>query len=312
MAPNSKGENSNALLFLHAHTPLHPGSGTALGFVDLPIQRERHTQWPVIAGSALKGILRDACREKERSNYDGSRRRANEEAPNLTAVFGPGQIDDSSSHAGALTVTDARILAFPVRSPRGVFAWVTCPAVLERLSRDAKLAGQTVTGLPLSLGTGEAACKEGGPLLLEGGSLLLEEFEFKRKASADELAGWIARCAVGDEPTSLRIKSHLAVIPDNEFTHFVRYATEVTARIGLDHDTKTVKEGALFYEEFLPAETIFYALVLATGSRKKGKDMKAVEVLAYLDKNLPPFLQVGADETIGKGICACNLSRMGG
>jgi CRISPR-associated protein Cmr4 len=312
MAPNKNVENSNALLFLHAHTPLHPGSGTALGFVDLPVQRERHTQWPVIAGSALKGILRDACREKERSNYDGSRRRANDEDPNLTAVFGPGQIDDSDSHAGALSVTDARILAFPVRSPKGVFAWVTCPAVLERLSRDAKLAGQTVPGLPLSLGTGEAACQEKSPLRFEDGSLIIEEFEFKRKLSADELADWIAKSAVKDEPTGQRIKTHLAVIPDNDFTHFVRYATEVTARIGLDHDTKTVKTGALFYEEFLPAETIFYALVLASESRKKGKNMNAAEVVSYLEKNLPPFLQVGADETIGKGICACNLCRIGG
>ena len=34
---------ANALLFIHAQTSLHPGTGTALGTVDLPIQRERHT-----------------------------------------------------------------------------------------------------------------------------------------------------------------------------------------------------------------------------------------------------------------------------
>ena len=38
-----------------------------MGVVDLPIQRERHTGWPVVSGSALKGVLRDACREKARS-----------------------------------------------------------------------------------------------------------------------------------------------------------------------------------------------------------------------------------------------------
>ncbi len=52
------------LLGLHALTALHPGAGGALGTVDLPVQRERHTHWPNIAGSALKGILRDACREQ--------------------------------------------------------------------------------------------------------------------------------------------------------------------------------------------------------------------------------------------------------
>ena len=52
------------LLGLYAQTAMHPGSGTALGAVDLPVQRERHTQWPTIAGSALKGILRDASRDQ--------------------------------------------------------------------------------------------------------------------------------------------------------------------------------------------------------------------------------------------------------
>src|SRR4051794_20213005 len=122
------------LLFLHAQTGLHPGSGTALGTVDLPVQRERHTQWPTIPGSALKGILRDACREKAKEGYqdDGEdvakdrrrsrRRKANEDDPQLNAAFGPGKVDDSNAYAGALSLTDARILAFPVRSLRGVFA----------------------------------------------------------------------------------------------------------------------------------------------------------------------------------------------
>src|SRR5262245_26920412 len=44
---------SGGLLGLHALTALHPGSGAALGTVDLPVQRERHTHWPTVAGSAL-------------------------------------------------------------------------------------------------------------------------------------------------------------------------------------------------------------------------------------------------------------------
>lgn len=64
MSNGNDNRQATAMLFLHAQTSLHPGSGTALGVVDLPIQRERHTQWPLIPGSALKGILRDKCREK--------------------------------------------------------------------------------------------------------------------------------------------------------------------------------------------------------------------------------------------------------
>ena len=46
---------SGTLLSLHALTSVHWGAGTSLGAVDLPIQRERHTDWPNGAGSALKG-----------------------------------------------------------------------------------------------------------------------------------------------------------------------------------------------------------------------------------------------------------------
>src|SRR5262249_9039713 len=85
---------AKTLFFIHTLTGLQPGSGTALGVVDLPVQRERHTQWPLIPGSSLKGILRDACRESIKDSYrdatqqqngisDNSRRsprqRANEE-----------------------------------------------------------------------------------------------------------------------------------------------------------------------------------------------------------------------------------------
>ncbi|HPP54698.1 MAG TPA: RAMP superfamily CRISPR-associated protein, partial [Thermoguttaceae bacterium] len=59
-------KTASALMFIHAQTSLHPGCGTALGTVDLPIQRQRHTGWPTIAGSALKGILRDAYREMQK------------------------------------------------------------------------------------------------------------------------------------------------------------------------------------------------------------------------------------------------------
>ncbi|WP_279487125.1 RAMP superfamily CRISPR-associated protein [Aeromonas veronii] len=50
--------NSSLLLGLHAHTWIHAGSGEKDGVVDLPIQREAHTGWPVIFGSSLKGAMR--------------------------------------------------------------------------------------------------------------------------------------------------------------------------------------------------------------------------------------------------------------
>lgn len=287
-----------ALLFIHAQTPLHPGSGTALGTVDLPVQRERHTQWPLIPGSTLKGILRDACRRAGGNNSD------------LFAAFGPETVE-ADKHAGALSMTDARILAFPVRSLRGVFGWVTCPAVLERLVRDVNLVGVdgAALQLPNAPAKDKALCKAQSPLLTDGNKLVLEEFEFERSDDTAALAQWIAGHGFceDDEFTPERLKSHLVVLRDDDFTHFVRHATEIIARVGLDYERKTVRSGALFYEEFLPTESLFYSVVLAAPSRREGHGKSARDILAYLHGKLPRVLQIGGDETIGKGLCAVRL-----
>lgn len=299
--------SESAVLFIHALTGLHPGSGTALGLVDLPVQRERHTQWPVCPGSSLKGIFRDSYQTRLGKTDD------------FFAVFGP-ETDKARDHAGAVSLTDARLLAFPVRSLRGVFAWVTCPAALQRLQRDLLLAGPNPADPPPAaipdIGKDKAGTVEAPPLAIEAGRLLLEEFEFTIQASAaaetKAWADWIAAHAIPgtDAATATRVRSHLAILHDNDFTHFVRFATEVTARVGLDYDTKTVKDGALFYEEFLPPETIFYSLVIAEKSRKQHNALTADGVLEFLATGLPRHVQIGADATIGKGLCALRLNRL--
>ncbi|MEW6741238.1 MAG: type III-B CRISPR module RAMP protein Cmr4 [Planctomycetota bacterium] len=284
-----------ALLFFHAQTGLHPGSGSALGTVDLPVQRERHTGWPTIAAPAEKGVARDACRRKTGNS------------PDLLAAFGP-EMPEADRHAGALSFTDARILLFPVRSLRGVFAWVTCPAVLERLTRDLRLA--QVAGVPSAVPAvprDGARCASASPLLVDTQKLVLEEFEFQRAGDLEGWPQWLGANAVRDEMTRARLGTHLAILSDDDFTHFVRHATEISTRIALNYDTKTVKPGALFFQEFLPPETVLYTLVFANESRSPGHKKSAAEMLAFLRANLPPVLQLGADETIGKGLCAVNF-----
>ena len=319
-APAVSPRSAAALLFLYAQTALHPGSGTALGVVDLPVQRERHTQWPTIPGSALKGVLRDACREKAKENYQDEyenqalkrtrRQVANEDDPLLVAAFGPGKVEESSSHAGAISLTDARILAFPVRSLKGVFAWVTCRAVLDRLQRDLTLhnglAAANRLKLPAAPAEGKALA-ETGPLLVDGNKLVLEEFEFERADATAGVADWVSTRAVADAATQERLKTHLVILSDDEFTHFVRHATEVVARVGLDYERKTVRSGALFYQECLPAETLFYSVVLANPSRRAETPRNAADLLKWVREHLPPILQIGGDETIGKGLCAVRL-----
>jgi CRISPR-associated protein Cmr4 len=302
MSNSKSNEQAFGFLYLHAQTSLHPGSGTALGVVDLPVQRERHTQWPTIPASALKGVLRDASRR-----LTGLPLREADRDAKLAAVFGP-PTSEAAKHAGALSFTDARLLCFPVRSLSGVFAWVTCSAALERLARDLGLAGEKAPFDIPRVEPEKAACS-GQALLVGGSKLVLEEFEFTLGGNATEVAAWIAERAFQDRETAGRFKEHLAVLHDNDFTHFARHATEVAARIALDYERKTVRDGALFYEEFVPAESIFYSLVLASASRRQDEDTDAAGVLGYLRQVVgrARVIQVGGDETIGKGLCALSL-----
>lgn len=304
------------LLFIHALTGLHPGGGTAMGVVDLPVQRERHTQWPMIAGASLKGVLRDACRP--RTGDDGNH-------DEWLAAFGP-ETTRASDFAGALAITDARLLAFPVRSLCGVFAWVTCPAVLDRLRRDTELlaGNENLPPEPPRPKRGHAACPQQSDNLIAvpfagagpgepidgGGRLLLEEFEFRRAGDDGGIAAWVANRAIpeSDTATAERLTRNLIVLHDDDFTHFARHATEVIARVGLDYERKTAKKGALFYEEFLPPETLLYAVVLATASRRPGTERDAAGMLGLLRERAPSVVQIGADQTIGKGLCAMRLA----
>lgn len=287
---------SAAILYLHAITSLHPGSGTALGVVDMPIQRERHTAWPVVPGCSLKGVMREALRVPLGANGD------------WTAVFGP-ETANAADHAGAVTFTDARLLAFPVRSLKGVFAWVTCKAVLDRYVRDLSLAGIKPNGLSLAEEppSGRMLAAENSPILIDGNAALLEEFDFTCCGDAGGIANGLARQAGVDEAAKARLRSHLVVLNDTDFTHFAVHATEVIARVGIDAETRTVKNGALFYEEFLPPETILYAVILAEASRKPEIKKSGAEMLGVVRENLPKTLQIGAGETIGKGLVAVSL-----
>lgn len=310
---------AGGVLFIHAQTSLHPGSGTSLGTVDLPVQRERHTGWPTIAGSAMKGVLRDAYREMVTPRYSDAaqkddrspRQRANEEDPELVTLFGPAKVTESDTHAGAVSITDARILAYPVRSLSGVFAWVTCPAVLVRFFRDLNLVGMDqVPVLRQQPKLGEALVSEGSPLIVED-RIILEEFDFRAAGRCDEIASWLAERVFieSDTFTPQQMQKHLVILHDDDFTHFVQHATEVVARIALDYDRKTVKEGALFYQEFLPPETVLYSVVLAYSARN-GKDHdSASDCLEKLRTCLHDlrYLQIGGDETTGKGLCAVRL-----
>ena len=79
-------------LFFICETPLHAGSGSDLGIVDLPIQREKHTGFPKVESSSLKGAIREAVEGvfiKKATTEDEKKVAKNRKNEIVTALFGP-------------------------------------------------------------------------------------------------------------------------------------------------------------------------------------------------------------------------------
>ncbi|HEU4636125.1 MAG TPA: type III-B CRISPR module RAMP protein Cmr4, partial [Edaphobacter sp.] len=112
---------------VHALSPLHAGTGHAADIIDLPTVRMKATGIPFVPGSTIKGVLREAYRTNPSPRLEAEE-----------AIFGPAR--NPEAHAGALVVGDARLLALPVRSFKGTFAWVTSPLLLTLAERDLDAA----------------------------------------------------------------------------------------------------------------------------------------------------------------------------
>jgi CRISPR-associated protein Cmr4 len=339
----------SAMLYLYVETPLHAGSGGSIGVIDLPIQRERVTQFPLVQASGLKGKLRaeayvwshfitrrDALfpteltqlkQEKAWENKDekeqqrAAERRARKKAAKelgLEAVFGP-ENDEADTHAGALSPGDARLLLFPVRSLVGVFVWTTCRTILSRLQRDLAASGQdnsvtwTLDNLPDNGGSWTVDNNN----VVANGYVVLEEFSFKATAHSDVkmIATWLAENAFPqtDDYQYFRekLQTSLVILPEDAFRDFTQFATEVVTRVRIDQEKRTVAEGALWTEEYLPSDTVLYAPLHASRPRTTNgpsgwKD--ADNVLQFVRNLNLDRIQLGGDETVGRGIVKLHVN----
>ncbi len=296
---------ATSMLYLYVETPLHAGVGSGLSSIDLPIQRERTTQYPMIQGSGIKGKLRATAEDTIK------------DAALLSAIFGPdSRTGDTSDYAGALIAGDARILLFPVRSLSGVFAYTTSCDVLARFKRDFE-RGQTENDLPWNVParpvTNNALITTTSEVQAYK-TLVLEEFSFDAQVESqvDSIAGWLVEHALPDlnagDYWSNKVKNALVILPENDFRDFALYATEVITRVRIDRTTKTVEGGALWTEEYLPTDTLLYVPIYATNARKNGKDGIRLSGKEILDAVKPlgagkgSYLQLGGDETVGRGM----------
>ncbi|MEM3553570.1 MAG: type III-B CRISPR module RAMP protein Cmr4 [Candidatus Bathyarchaeia archaeon] len=295
-----------AMLFLYCETPVHAGSGGSLSIVDLPIQRERITNLPIIQASSLKGVLRAEVKRILEQRND---QKADEK---VQALFGP-ETQKAHEHAGCVSPHDARVLLFPVRSLVGVFAWTTCPLVLERFKREATAVGIQINWqVPELPANSTQALVASDTEIVADATVVLEEFVFNAMPSqeAKAIAEWLKENALpqSDEYQQWRewLPKRFVILPDDAFRDFTQMATEVISRIRLDQEKKTVAEGALWTEEHLPSETLLYAPIFVSKPLAPNAGQlnlsSAEDALNLLEQLNLDRLQIGGDETVGRGI----------
>jgi CRISPR-associated protein Cmr4 len=306
---------SSAMLYFYVETPLHAGSGSSVGLVDLPIQRERVTHYPLVQATGIKGKLRAEARDKLKSDPQA--------AEKIRIVFGP---DDNSAndHAGAISPSDARLLLFPVRSLVGVFAYTTSRSLLARFKRDLDAAQQSANAtwaLDNVPDDGSAWTVDNHSVVANKTTVVLEEFSFTARQHNDVgvIADWLANNALPQTSEYAffreRVKTNFVILPDDDFRDFTQFATEVVARIRIDQESKTVAQGALWTEEHLPSDTLLYAPLHATRPRtdtnlfndtdNKPSADKIIDFIKALDLNR---IQLGGDETVGRGIVKLHIA----
>lgn len=289
------------LTFIHALSPLHAGTGQGVGVIDLPIAREKATNIPYLPGSSVKGSLRDEF---------------NDDANLRDKIFGPEKVDGNSGYAGAIQFTDQTLLCLPVRSLVGTFAYVTSPYILRRLKRDATLSFVVP---PVTDTKTAAKCIVTSDTLKLSDKVCLEDLDLTPETTKDAVwANWLkdkifpnsidANGQQIENAWQQHFAERFCIVSDNVFGFLLNTATEVTARIKLQDYTKTTEQGALWYEESLPTESILFGLALSFPNPRTGLDDDAIFESISIKIGKP--LQFGGNATVGRGLCQFSLAEI--
>ena len=361
--------NLKKVIFFKAVSPVHMGAGQGLEHIDLPIQREVHTKFPIFYASGIKGAFRQYALEKAYKELIGNEtiKKNVKEILNLLGrtdnvqqiveriitlslldswvegfpAVGENkekelykndikkyitekfletlEVDEkaldqskigelltkiveeifktteilayifgSQNNRGAITFSDGMILFFPVKSLKGVFAYTTSPLVLERfkefLKREFPIRRPSQGNIYASKN-----------LVFQDSKVVLEEFEFNQIGSCSEI---LEQTKIPCELKN-QIKERFAIVDDDTFTYFVENFTEVVTRIKINPETGTVDQGALWTEEYLPAESVMYSLYF------ENKPLSE-EHRKYLPTD-GELINIGGDQTVGKGFVKLHI-----
>lgn len=215
--------------------PIHVGTGDfRLGRVDMPVVREPGTNLPKIPGTTLAGAARSyAAMQYGKLEAAGQHKKLKEkDKERCPIVYTFGTVRGSGGQAGRVSIFDARLFLFPVRSMAGP-VWVTTAELLEE------------AGLPIT--EGPEGDERPAATLAWNRSINLSWLLFK-----EPLQTTIAEGNLTAKPSFAAVKDRIVVLTPRVFEQVVNSNLEVRTSVSIDSETGAAKEGALFTYEAIP------------------------------------------------------------
>jgi CRISPR-associated protein Cmr4 len=280
---------TSRLYFIQTLSSLHIGTGQGADDIDLPVSRDPVTGHPDIPGSGLKGVLRDELQKQDRSLTDAAL--GNEDA----------QGNDAAS---AVSFGDGRLVCLPVKSLHGTFAWLASPESIRLLGRALDRCGVARPAAIPIVPAGIALTDESA-LSGDGRSVILNEFSL---STADGLsttvtnwAEWLGSRLFDEHADRDSFSARFAVVESSVFDFLCEASLPVAARNRIGPNG-VVEPGALWYEEFVPAEAVFAGVLTAQNGLGRHNAHNDKALLAHVaGATGERFLQLGGKATAGRG-----------
>lgn len=233
--------------------PLHVGTGGyRLGQVDQSIVREPGTNLPKIPGTSLHGAIRShaaflynktQCAGSGTGQEEKKKHCASENCP-ICHTFGYAK-DVSTANKGVVSISDARILFFPVYSMKGP-VWVTTAQILKEI------------GIPVEVDLKSSFTTMENTKQINLGWLMVEI-----KGAVDITS------ALSTSPEWNTIKERIVIVPEERFSLIVNSNLEIRTSVSIDPETGAAEDGALFTYEAIPRSAFLWFDVVQDDYGKK-------------------------------------------
>jgi len=254
------------LVYLYLLSPLHTGGTTQEGNL-LGIARESHTELPYIPSSSIRGRLRAATPEAQRSSLWGN------------TIDDVTNGEDENLTQGALWIGDGSILWLPVPSLSHGVIWVSSPLLLRRWARlngvEAEIPADYSTNL-----NGQQAVYLKDAIL-----------------QPSELKDWNTWKIFVPQAEQAKGIERVLVLPDKHCATLIQMALWRQVKVKLD-EHKTVY-GGFRYEEAIPPDTLMYFPWGITAQANGNGDSAQGNFQELMSNH--EILQIGGQESLGRG-----------